>query len=80
MGIDKLYHLIVGAVITTAVGYTGTHMGYTNAWDIGLGLGIVAGIGKEIYDYKHKDKHTPELLDAVATIAGSFVVYYYVQF
>ena len=46
MGIDKLYHLIVGAVITTAVGYTGTHMGYTNAWDIGLGLGIVAGIGK----------------------------------
>ena len=33
------------------------------------------GVGKEIYDNQNKDKHSVELLDALATILGGFVGY-----
>lgn len=35
---------------------------------------IAIAFGKEVYDYLHRDKHTPELMDALATIAGGFLV------
>jgi len=39
---------------------------------------IAAGVGKELYDKKHPDKHTAEFADIAATMAiplGTFVIY-----
>lgn len=67
MKTDKLLHLLSGYVITITIGL----------WLPLLGLlaGIVAGAGKELLWDKLLGKGTPELLDAVATIAGSMVAY-----
>lgn len=53
---DKLYHFIVGIIL-----------GFINLY-----LGIVVGIGKEIYD-KFSPNHQCEVMDAVATIIGAFI-------
>jgi len=41
----------------------------TSPW---LALSITTGLalGKEIYDFFHKDKHTPDIWDAFATLSG----------
>lgn len=31
---------------------------------------VVAALGKEVYDAQHRDRHTPDAADAVATVAG----------
>jgi hypothetical protein len=40
---------------------------------VGLIAATVAAVGKEIYDYANRDRHTPEVWDAVATIAGGVI-------
>ena len=62
---DKIYHCLVG-VILFAIGQL---FGY------GLLFVVVGAIGKEIYDYFHQDKHTPDVWDAVATTLGGLLGY-----
>ena len=76
MGIDKVYHLMAGFLITVVT--------FIITQDITLAVGasVVGGIGKEIYD-KKSGKGTVEALDAVATIFGGGlacgVIYYLVR-
>lgn len=46
-----------------------------NIW-IGLGVLVVAAVGKEIYDYYHPN-HTCDVWDAIATIVGAIPVIVY---
>ena len=65
---DKIYHCL-GGVVLFAIGQL---FGY------GLALAVTGAVVKEIYDYMHKDTHTPDVWDAVATILGGllgFVIY-----
>jgi len=40
---------------------------------VGL-LGVaVAAVGKEVYDYLHRDTNTPDVWDAVATMLGGVI-------
>lgn len=62
---DKALHFIAG-VLVFAVGHFVSVL-------IGLGLVMLAAIGKEVYDYANRDKHTPDIWDAVYTLAGGAV-------
>ena len=59
---DKALHVIVGLLA-----YMVFHFVSPVA---GLAATAVAAVGKEIYDWFNRDRHTPDLWDAVATIAG----------
>jgi len=37
-------------------------------------LVVIVAMGKEIYDYFHRDKHTPDFLDFIATISVPVVL------
>jgi hypothetical protein len=66
--IDKQLHFFVG----------GTIMGFcAAAFGIGIGIGAVVLIaaGKEIYDYMHRDVHTPDIWDFIATLLGGIFVW-----
>lgn len=63
--VDKVYHCLGGAVLFAI----GQLFGY------GLALAIIGAITKEIYDYFHQDKHTPDIWDAVATTLGGLLGY-----
>ena len=62
---DKLIHFLGGLAL------------YAMALPFGLPVAcavlLLAAIGKEVYDYCHRDAHTPEIMDAVATLAGGAV-------
>lgn len=62
---DKLQHFIVGVFIYAAAHFWGVV--------IGMAAVVVAAVGKEIFDYLHKENHTPDLKDALVTIAGGVV-------
>ena len=62
---DKLAHFAVGTLIYAAAHFVSPI--------IGLAAVAVAAVGKEIYDWFHRDKHTPDVWDAVATMAGGVV-------
>ena len=62
---DKALHLIGGVFI-----YAVAH--FVNPL-VGLGAVVAVAFGKEGYDYRHRDKHTPDLWDAVATIFGGII-------
>jgi MFS superfamily sulfate permease-like transporter len=64
---DKLMHMAVGAAIFLVSIVTGL------GGAVGLALAIVAGVGKELYDTQHRDVHTPDLWDALATIAPAAI-------
>jgi len=66
---DKQKHLAVGVIISLTIPFIGIY---------GLLLCLVAGVGKEIYDYISK-KGTPEILDAVYTIIPAIIVYLITQ-
>lgn len=59
---DKQGHFIIGLLAYMLFHFI----------SIGVGLIVVAvlAIGKEIHDWFHRDRHTPDLWDAVATILG----------
>lgn len=62
---DKRLHLLAGAVIALLVGV------FTEP-ALGLIAGIVAGVGKEVYDYRRPDKGTAEWADLGATFIGAW--------
>jgi len=64
---DKLLHFIVGLFV-----YMAFHFIHPV---VGLIAGLVIGIGKECYDHFHKNKHTPDLDDALATLFGACIGY-----
>ena len=72
---DKRLHFITGAGGGFLMTILGLLIGLTPFFSVcaGTGLGIVAGIGKEIYDHFHPEAHTAEILDAVSTITGAIV-------
>ena len=62
---DKALHFIAGSIIFTVLHFVTVELAL-----IGV---LIAAFGKEIYDYLHRDKHTPEAMDALATIAGGAI-------
>lgn len=62
---DKVAHFSVGVIVYAMLHFISPVAGM---------VGVVAvAFGKEAYDYRHRDKHTPDIWDAVATIAGGLV-------
>jgi hypothetical protein len=61
---DKALHFIVGVLIYAVAHFISPVVGIIAV--------IVAAVGKEVYDYANRDKHTPDVWDAVATLAGGF--------
>jgi putative lipoprotein len=68
-GKDKKQHFAGSAVISYSLSEV---MSPTNAFLTSVGVGLA----KEIYDYKHPDKHTASYKDLVADIAGAYVGVY----
>ena len=64
--LDKANHFIYGLVIFIACSSV---LNVT----IGLIICIIAAFGMELYDFKHKNKHTPDIMDAVYTCVGGIV-------
>lgn len=62
---DKALHFIAGVLIFAVAHFGGI-------W-VGVAAVTVAAVGKEIYDWFHRDKHTPDIWDAVATVLGGVV-------
>lgn len=71
---DKALHIVVGSAIFSAAYVLFTLAGLP-ALHIAAGAVMLAAVGKEVYDYLNRDKHTPDFMDAVATIAGGVVVF-----
>jgi|LauGreDrversion4_2_1035121.scaffolds.fasta_scaffold100180_1 hypothetical protein len=63
---DKANHLIYGLIIF------GLFKVIFNPL-IGIMMCTIFGLSKEIYDYLHKDAHTPDIYDAIATIVGGII-------
>ena len=64
---DKVAHFSVGVIVYAMLHFISPVTGM---------VGVVAvAFGKEGYDYRHRDKHTPDIWDAVATIAGGLVAF-----
>jgi hypothetical protein len=64
IGEDKYKHAGVGATLNLGLQAVGVKK--ETAWCI---TGAVL-IGKELYDARHRDRHTPELADIGAGVAG----------
>lgn len=69
---DKALHIVVGSAIFSAAYVLFTLAGLP-ALHIATGAVVLAAVGKEAYDFMHRDKHTPDLMDAVATIIGGAI-------
>jgi hypothetical protein len=63
---DKLLHLIVGAIIA----------GTPIKAEYAMGLVLVAAVGKEIYDHK-SGRGTKDPFDTLATVAGGIPIFVY---
>lgn len=60
---DKVAHFASGAVLFAVFAlFTG--------WEWALVGVAMTATAKEVYDYLHRDIHTPDVLDAVATTLG----------
>lgn len=70
---DKANHFVYGAVIFT-VAYVLFTIAGLPALPIAAGAVVGFAVGKEVYDKMHKENHTPDIKDALATMAGGFVV------
>lgn len=64
---DKKLHLMAGFSIFFSLVLFGKVFAL-----VGAGL---AGLGKELYDYKHKDKHTVDFYDFLFTLIGGIIGY-----
>jgi hypothetical protein len=64
IGEDKVKHAEVGAALNLGLQAVGVKK--ETAWCI---TGAVL-IGKELYDARHRDRHTPELADIGAGVVG----------
>jgi hypothetical protein len=65
---DKILHLLVGMALAAAP---------LEKPETALMLAITMGVAKEIYDSRHRNKHTSDAKDALATIAGGVIVFAY---
>lgn len=65
---DKISHYAVGASLAA-----GGAILYSP--ELGVGLAVAYGLGKEYYDHKHPCCHKVEAADAGATILGGLLVY-----
>ena len=65
---DKLLHLIVGMAIAAAPLEKPEHA---------FMVAVAAAVAKEVYDSKHRSKHTPDPRDALASIGGAVIVFAY---
>ena len=70
---DKVMHFAIGTVLYAAF------LPFIGAWWALLPVTVFA-VGKEIYDYQHKATHTPDVWDAVVTIAGGGVGFFCTYF
>lgn len=64
---DKAMHIIAGVLVYAAFHFVSPLVGMVAV--------TVAAIGKEIYDYINRDKHTPDAWDAIATIGGGALAF-----
>lgn len=64
---DKALHIIVGVLAYMVFHFVSPV--------VGLAAAAVAAVGKEVYDWFHRDRHTPDVWDAVATMAGGVAGY-----
>jgi len=64
---DKLGHFVAGVFIYAIFHFVSPLFG--------LVMVAVAGIGKEIYDYLHRDKRTPDIWDALVTMLGGVIAF-----
>lgn len=62
---DKQGHFIIGLLAYMIFHFVSI--------EVGLIVTAVLAIGKEIHDWFHRDRHTPDLWDAVATMLGGIV-------
>jgi hypothetical protein len=63
---DKANHFIYGLIIFAVVAIISNAM-------FGLGVCTIAAFAKELYDLQHVDRHTPDIYDAIWTIAGGVI-------
>ena len=63
---DKALHFIYGSVLFALV---------VHIVGAGIGLLVVTAVAalKEFYDYMHRNIHTPDVWDFVATVVGALV-------
>lgn len=66
---DKVMHFACGAVLFACF------LPLFEAW-YALEMVALAALIKEAYDSMHKDNHTPDLWDAVATTAGGALTFF----
>jgi len=65
---DKLLHLIVGMALAANPFEKPEHA---------FMVAVAVSVAKEIYDSKHRNKHTPDPRDALASIGGAVIVFAY---
>lgn len=73
---DKLQHAVAGSLAASSaavVAYYGFGVSKNKALTIGVITGFVIGLLKEAYDSKHRDRHTVDSHDAIATGIGGGV-------
>lgn len=66
---DKTAHFAVGTVLFAVL------LPFLSPVYAVVGVTII-GFAKEFYDSLHKDKHTPDVWDALATAAGGAIGFY----
>ena len=71
---DKVKHFAVGTALSGASSFAALQFGADKkeAFIIGFGIGMAAGIAKEVYDME-TGKGTPSTADMLWTIAGAAV-------
>ena len=70
-GRDKWQHVLVGSAIGVSVTKA------TDDWRYGCAAATAIGLAKEVYDRRHRDRHTPSFRDFAVTAAagcGSSIV------
>jgi hypothetical protein len=65
---DKVAHFAAGVVLYAMV------MPFTDS-ATALAFACIFGLFKEVYDMAKREKHTPDVWDALATVAGGCVGY-----
>lgn len=72
---DKLLHLFATYVIVNVINAIWSAIFHPSYGGIIVSLIItfIIIMGKEIYDYYHRDKETPEVMDIVYGLIGSFI-------
>lgn len=70
---DKANHALYGAGIFAAA-YVLLTLQALPALPLAAAAVVVAAVGKELYDRAHRAKHTPDIMDALATLAGGALV------